>query len=203
MPRKARTVYQFKVTLLDVRPPVWRRIQVPSTYSFWDLHVAIQDAFGWLDYHLHEFRIPEPKAGQLARIGIPDDDVFEGDERIRPGWDNPISAYFSHENPSAEYTYDFGDDWNHTVKLEHVIPGLPGIRYPICNGGARRCPPEDVGGPLGYREFLRAIRNPNHQEHDSYLEWVGGAFDPDAFEPTRVRFDNPRKRWKIAFENGE
>jgi hypothetical protein len=73
-------VYQFKVSLLDIRPTVWRRIQVPSTYSFWDLHVAIQDAMSRLDYHLHEFRIPEPSGNQLARIGIPDGDRFEGDE---------------------------------------------------------------------------------------------------------------------------
>jgi len=203
MHRKPRMVYQFKVSLLDIRPTVWRRIQVPSTYSFWDLHVAIQDAMGWLDYHLHEFRIPEPNGNHLARIGIPDDDRFEGDEPVLAGWNVPISAYFSRENPSAEYTYDFGDDWNHTVKLEDVIPGLPDIRYPICNAGARRCPPEDVGGPHGFREFLRAIRNPKHQEHESYLEWVGGAFDAAAFEPTRVRFDDPRKRWKIAFKEGD
>lgn len=203
MHRKVRLVYQFKVTLLEIRPPVWRRIQVPSTYSFWDLHVAIQDALGWLDYHLHEFRIPEPKGSRLARIGIPDDDRFEEEDPILPGWEVPISACFSSENPSAEYTYDFGDDWKHTVKLEDVIPMSPGTRYPICTAGARRCPPEDVGGPHGYREFLRAIRNPKHQEYDSYLEWVGGAFDPDAFESYRVRFDNPRKRWKIAFEEGE
>lgn len=200
MHRKARTIYQFKVTLLDIRPTIWRQIQVPSTYSFWDLHVAIQDAMGWLDYHLHEFQIPDPETSQLVRVGIPDDDALEGDDRVLPGWDIPISDYFSPENRSARYTYDFGDDWNHTVKLENVVPGLPGIRYPMCSGGARRCPPEDVGGPPGYREFLRAIRNPKHEEHDSYLEWVGGAYDPESFEPTRVRFANPRRRWKIAFE---
>jgi hypothetical protein len=203
MNRKARTVYLFKVTLLDIRPAVWRRIQVPSAYSFWDLHVAIQDAMGWLDYHLHEFEILDPKTGQLVLIGIPDDDAFEGDEPVLPGWKFPISAYFSNENPSAQYTYDFGDDWNHAVKLEDIIAGVPGIRYPICSGGARRCPPEDVGGPTGYYEFLRAIRNPKHREHDSYLEWVGGVFDPAVFEPTQVRFDDPRERWKIAFEESQ
>lgn len=202
MHRKAKTVFQFKVSLLEVRPTVWRRIEVPSTYSFWDLHVAIQDAMGWLDYHLHEFQIPEPGESKPARIGIPDDDFFDEDDPVLAGWNVPISAYFSAENPLAEYMYDFGDGWQHAVKLEDVIPGLPGLRYPICRAGARRCPPEDVGGPHGYHEFLRAIRNPRHEEHDSCLEWVGGAFDPTDFDPARVRFDNPRKRWKMAIEEG-
>jgi hypothetical protein len=197
--RKAKTVYQFKVALLDVRPTVWRRVQVPSTYSFWGLHVAIQDSMGWLDCHLHEFQITDPQTAEPARIGIPDADAIEDEPSVSPGWSVPVSGYFSPGNRSALYTYDFGDDWHHTVDLEDILPGLAGIRYPICTGGERRCPPEDVGGPHGYREFLRAIRNPKHAEHDSYLEWVGGAFDPDSFEPTRVRFDSPRTRWKIAF----
>jgi hypothetical protein len=200
MHRKNKTIFQFKVTLLDIRPLVWRRIQVPSTYSFWDLHVAIQDAMGWLDYHLHEFRIPDPQTSQTLRIGIPDDDEFGEEEQVLPGWHIHILDLFSPENRSAQYTYDFGDNWNHIVKFEGVIPQQPGIRYPVCSGGARKCPPEDVGGSHGYREFLRAIRNPKHQEHDSYLQWVGGSFDPEAFEPSRVRFDNPRRRWRIAFE---
>lgn len=197
-----RMVYQFKVSLLEVRPTVWRRIQVPSTYSFWDLHVAIQDAMGWLDYHLHEFRIREPNGNKLVRIGIPGDE-FEEAEPVLEGWNEFIAAYFCPENPSAEYTYDFGDDWKHAVKLEAVIAQQPGIRYPICSAGDRRCPPEDVGGPYSYSEFLKAIHNPKHEEHESYLEWVGGAFDAAAFEPTQVRFNSPKKRWKIAFREGD
>jgi hypothetical protein len=201
MDRKTKMVYQFKVSLMDIKPIIWRRIQVPSTYSFWDLHVAIQDAMGWLDYHLHEFRIPTLDREEISRIGIPDDEGFE-EEPVLAGWDVSISDYFSSQNPSAEYTYDFGDDWRHTIKLEDIIPRSPGVRYPVCSAGARHCPPEDVGGPFGYGEFLRAIRNPKHPEHNSYLEWVGGFFDATAFDPARVRFDNPGRRWKLAFQEG-
>lgn len=202
MAHREKTVWQFKVTLQDIRPQIWRRIQVPSAYSFWDLHVAIQDAFGWLDCHLHEFRIQRPDSNQPIRIGIPDDSPFEGDELALPGWEIALGDYLSSESPSAEYIYDFGDDWRHAVRLEKALPADPGDRYPICIGGARHCPPEDVGGPFGYLEFLQAIGNPDHPAHESYLEWVGEAFDPEAFDPAEVRFDNPKKRWKRAFEQG-
>jgi hypothetical protein len=89
-------VYQFRVVLLEVTPSIWRIIQVPGTYSFWDLHVAIQDSMGWLDYHLHCFRMSRPGSGDLEQIGIPDEDAFEGDEPILPGWSVPIASYFTH-----------------------------------------------------------------------------------------------------------
>jgi hypothetical protein len=194
MRSRAETVFQIKVTLQGVRPPVWRRLQVPATYSFWDLHVAIQDAMGWLDYHLHQFRVvPAPRHRSLL-IGIPDDDAFEGDPPVLPGWEIPIRKYLSLKRNTASYEYDFGDGWRHRIVLEQVVPRQPGVRYPICVAGARRCPPEDVGGVQGYEEFLRAIADPEHEEHDSYLTWVGGAFDPQA-----IRFWDPEERWRIAF----
>lgn len=194
-------VYQFKITLQYIQPPVWRTIQVPASYSFWDLHVAIQDAMGWMDSHLHVFQIPNPSSGIKNQIGIPNDDPFDDVEPFLPGWDVQISDYFSHKNSSALYIYDFGDDWHHLVQLEEVLPRAKGKRYPLCLAGKRTCPPEDVGGPPGYEEFLLAIGDPHHEEHESYLEWVGGAFDPESFNSKQVRFDNPKKRWRIAFSN--
>lgn len=196
---RADAVFQIKVTLRGIRPLIWRRLQVPATYSFWDLHVAIQDAMGWRDCHLHEFRVqPAPRRHSL-RIGIPDDDAFEGDRPILPGWDVPIAKYLDARRNLASYVYDFGDDWRHRLVLERVVPRLPGNRYPVCIAGERKCPPEDVGGVPGYEEFLRAIADPDHEEHDSYLSWVGGSYDPDAFDPQSVRFWDPEKRWRIAF----
>lgn len=192
-------IFQFKVTLKEVEPLVWRRFQVPESYNFWDLHVAIQDAMGWQDCHLHLFQVANPKTGRTELIGIPDDDTFEGDPVTLPGWNLPIAGYFTQVGASAGYEYDFGDDWQHEVLLEDIIPRAPRTKYPLCVAGARACPPEDCGGVMGYEELLEAIRDPAHEEHESMLEWLGGNYKPDAFDPKTVRFDNPRKRWRIAF----
>jgi hypothetical protein len=82
------------------------------------------------------------------------------------------------------YVYDFGDDWVHKVVVEKVLPADPRISYPVCVAGKRACPPEDCGGVWGYREFLAAISDPDHPEHEEMLEWVGGAFDPEEFDPS-------------------
>lgn len=199
--RKFSTVYQFKVVLGEIMPPVWRRIQVPEIYTFWDLHVAIQDVMGWQDYHLHEFDIVNPATGTRDRIGIPDED-FVADLQWFAGWELQISAYFSPNNPSAHYTYDFGDNWQHLITLEQILAREPRVRYPRCLGGARACPPEDCGGVFGYGEFLHAIQDPQHEDHDSLLVWAGGVFDPERFHPEDVDFDDPEARWRFAFLGG-
>ena len=184
-------VFQFKITLLDLTPPVWRQIQVPSSYSFWDLHVAIQDAMGWTDTHLHFFEVLDASLGEWVEFGIPD----RGDDTgLLPGWDYMIRDYLSSEGASVIYEYDFGDSWRHAVTLEAILPTDQKRRYPICLGGARRCPPEDCGGVWGYKDFLEAITNPSHEEHADMLEWIGGSFDPEDFDPARVRFDDPQER---------
>ena len=202
MSPRFRNVFQFKIALQEIRPPVWRTIQVPASYSFWDLHVAIQDAMGWTDSHLHDFQILNPTHDCKDHIGIPDDEPFEGDEPFLPGWEVWISDYFSRENPTALYVYDFGDDWQHVVQLEEILPRVQGVRYPLCLAGQRRCPPEDVGGVPGYEDFLDAIRDPHHEENERYLEWVGGSSDPEPFNLEHVRFDDPKKRWTFAFRDG-
>jgi hypothetical protein len=193
-------VYQFKLVLVGVEPPIWRRIQVPETYSFWDLHVALQDAMGWLDYHLHVFRVARPGTGEVKQIGIPDDDPFEGDKPTLPGWEIPITRYFSRPGTTVPYEYDFGDGWEHELTLEAILPRQAGQQYPLCVDGARACPPEDCGGVYGYENVLTVIQDPTHEEHESMLEWLGGRFDPDRFDPKRVKFDDPARRYKLAFE---
>jgi hypothetical protein len=197
----AREAYRFRVSLLEVVPPVWRTIEVPSTYTFWDLHVAIQDAMGWRDCHLHAFRVTSPSTGALLEIGIPNDDPFEGEPPVTPGWGVPIASHFTAPMAEARYEYDFGDSWEHLVVLEAVTRVAPDTRLPRCTGGARACPPEDCGGPWGYERLLSIIRDPDHEEHDEMLVWLGGSFDPDRFDPAQVAFDDPRRRWRIAFED--
>jgi len=191
-------VCQFLIVLPRTNPLVWRRIQVPEGYSFWDLHVAIQDSMGWKDYHLHEFVVTVAKTGVAIRIGIPDDEL--PDERpCLAGWTVPIGRYLTHGTDPVRYRYDFGDDWEHTLEFEELVPADAGA-YPRCVDGAGACPPEDVGGTHGYTEFLQAISNRRHPEHRPMSEWAGGAFDAKAFDPKAIKFDDPRKRWKAAFQ---
>ncbi len=189
-------IYQFKITLENIQPEIWRRIQVPETYSFWDLHVAIQDSMGWLDYHLHQFIIRDSLTGSQHEIGIPDGEYAQS---VFPGWKRLIKNYFTPENPQATYLYDFGDGWELMIALEEIKPQDINQQYPICLAGARACPPEDCGGIGGYEELLKILQNPRHKEYKETLQWVGGKFDPDYFDPQSVKFDDPKERFKIAF----
>ena len=193
---------QFKVTLKGISPPIWRRVQVPCTYTFWDLHVAIQDAMGWLDCHLHLFRLRDSVSGKDFLVGIPDDGGFVDDLEILAGWDIPVVLYLTLAGRAVTYEYDFGDDWQHALLLEKIIPRDPLVTYPVCIGGRRACPPEDCGGIPGYGGFLEAIQDPTHEDHQSMMTWVGGAYDSEAFDKARVQFDDPKRRWHQAFREG-
>lgn len=199
--RKPNLVHQFLIVLSGTDPLVWRRIQVPERYSFWDLHVAIQDAMGWLDYHLHEFRLLDAAEQKVASIGTPNDEDPE-DRPVIPGWDVPLSRFFERRawhSPPAMYAYDFGDDWQHAVVHEGMERADDSLAYPRCVAGAQRCPPEDCGGVHGYAEFLKAVSDRRHPDHHSAREWAGGHYDPEAFDPDAIVFADPQKRWKRAF----
>ena len=199
MAKKSQQIYQFKITLTGIKPKIWRRIQVPEEYSFWDLHVAIQDATGWTDSHLHQFIIMDPKICEEIRIGIPCDDDFMDDmPETVADWKKSINKYFSIKNNCCCYEYDFGDSWEHEIKLEKILPAISDLKYPICVGGERACPPEDCGGIPGYENFLEIINDPKHEEHENMLEWVGGEFNSEQFNSKKVHFDNPKQRWKHA-----
>ena len=199
MKKKYNQVYQFKITLKGTKPPIWRRILVPETYTFWDLHVAIQDAMGWDDYHLHEFTLLSPKTGRKVKIGIPSDEDVDYGWEVLAEWNQKIAHYFSSENSKADYVYDFGDGWEHSIKLEKILPRETGVAYPRCIDGRGACPPEDCGGIGGYAEFLEAIGDPANELHEDMLDWVGGSFDPDDFDPNDVEFEDPDSRFKLAF----
>lgn len=204
MKKNDQQVYQFKISLKDIKPPIWRKIQVPESYTFWDLHVAIQDAMGWYDYHLHAFNIVNPQTGIKEQIGIPYEEILayeEFGEVILPGWKTPLSSYFSLQNKRASYDYDFGDGWEHRILLEKILPYNADQKYPLCIAGERACPPEDCGGIWGYENLLEIIKDPNHEEHTRMMEWLGGSFNPEEFRSANVHFDNPQERWVRAFQD--
>ncbi len=195
MDKKVKNVYQFKITLKESNPPIWRRIQVPENYSFWDLHVAIQDAMGWYDCHLHEFRFKSPgENGKEVCIGIPFEDDYE---KVQKGWNVKIITIFNLVDETV-YLYDFGDGWKHTVKLEKILPSEPGTKYPVCIDGERACPPEDIGGIGGYYLLLEILSNTKHPQHKDMKEWLGRKLYPDSFNCIDVKFDDPKKRLKLA-----
>lgn len=191
-------VYQFKVTLKSMRPPIWRRIQVPGNYSFWDLHVAIQDAMGWTDTHLHVFEIINPRKDFKEEIGIPDEEFGSDGPRVLAGWEKKISKYFTARNNEAIYIYDFGDDWQHTVKFEKILDRDKNVQYPLCLTGKRACPPEDCGGIWGYQELLEILSDSGHEEYEERIEWLGEDFDPEHFDVKEIHFDDPKDRWDYA-----
>lgn len=172
-------VYQIKVTLNDTRPPIWRRVLVPGDTTLRKLHDILQIVMGWTDSHLHQFVI----AGAYYGATEYDD---EGDLELLPEQRYRMSEVAPEPGARLVYEYDFGDSWDHTVVVEKIVPPEPGAYYPWCVAGKRACPPEDVGGVWGYEEFLKAIRDRRHPEHDEYLVWVGGQFDPEAFDLDQV-----------------
>jgi len=195
------TTHRFHIELEGIDPPVWRRIRVPSSYSFWDLHVAIQDAMGCLDYHLHLFYVRKRETGELEAIGIPGDEPYLDDPPCLAGWEVPIARYFVTEGDAASYEYDFGDGWRHIVTLQGIDTIRKGERRLACLAGERRCPPEDCGGIHGYSELLKVIADETHPEHEAMLQWLGGAYDSEAFSTSDVKFDDPKVRWRSAFSH--
>lgn len=170
-------VYELRIALLDLAPPIWRRVQVPARISLERLHRVIQAAMGWRQEHLFEFRIDGVAYG-------PPDREF-GREVVDA---QRIRATKIGRAPGArcQYLYDFGDGWEHEVVLERVLEPEPGVRYPRLVGGERACPPEDCGGPSGYLDFLAIVLDPRHPERRWMLNLAGGRFDPEVFDHERA-----------------
>jgi hypothetical protein len=166
-------MYQIKVTLNGIRPPVWRRLLVPSSLSLKDLHDILQVAIGWTDSHLHQF------VAKGTFYGEPDPE-FEmerlDETRVR------VDEVLRKEKDAMTYEYDFGDGWEHKIVLEKVLANPEASFAPSCIAGARACPPEDCGGVWGYANLLEIISDFSHPEHEEMLEWLGDAFDPGRFD---------------------
>jgi hypothetical protein len=166
----AKGVLSVKITLRNVKPPIWRRVAVRGGMNLGDLHVLIQVVMGWDNGHLHAFDI----GGE--QYGDPDgmDDIANENRLTLNGLVKSGVSRF-------RYTYDFGDDWEHDVLIEKASPPAAVTAFPACVAGKRHCPPEDCGGPWGYAELLETLANPAHPDHGEQREWIGEGFDPEEF----------------------
>lgn len=189
---RPKTVYQLKVVLLGVKPAIWRRLQVPADITLDKLHMVLQEALGWTNSHLHHFMVGEQLYGMLDVDEYAED--LQDEKRFKLGQIVGEKARFAYE-------YDFGDSWEHGILVEKVLPAEPGVSYPRCLAGKRACPPEDCGGIGGYEELLKIIANPKHEEHEQTMSWLGGVYDPEAFDvwEADARLRSPRRRgWTRA-----
>lgn len=170
-------VFQCKVTLRGSKPPIWRRFQIASDVTLEDLHFAVQSVMGWSNGHLHEFRIGDESYGEPH----PEYGGEMLDERKVT-----LQRIANVERAHFLYIYDFGDNWQHIVQVEKILPQDPEMRYPVCLAGKRACPPEDCGGIWGYMGLPEIISNPKHKEYDAMMEWLGDEFDPEEFDLDRM-----------------
>jgi hypothetical protein len=156
-----------------MKPSIWCRVAVPENITLSKLHRVIQAVFGWSDTHLHEFEIDGES------YGVPDAEW--GPPVISEQRKKLISVL--HGKKMFRYVYDFGDNWELRIKVEKTLPAIIFPQVPCCIDGANARPPEDIGGASGYEDFLTALVDPNHPEHEAMLEWHGDdGFDPTAFD---------------------
>jgi hypothetical protein len=173
--RGAPGIYQLKITLSEIAPPIWRRLHVPAEASLTQLHEVIQVAFGWLDYHPHQYIVD----GQ--HIGVPDPEYADEMPPMKDERDATLRDILGAK--SIVYEYDFGDSWQHLIEIESVgVHPEAGLTYPACTGGERARPPEDCGGVSGYEELLQILADPEHEEHRHMKTWVGRKFAPEKFD---------------------
>lgn len=170
--KKTTNIYRIKVTLRHIKPPVWRRIEVPGNVKLPALHEILQSTMGWTNSHLHAFR-----AGNES-YGEPDPDFPIGMRDERSVTLDSIVG----EGATLVYEYDFGDGWEHDLKVEKVFPAEQGVQYSRCTKGKRACPPEDCGGPWGYAELIEILSDPEHEDHEEMREWAGPYFEPEHFD---------------------
>ena len=183
-------IARLRIILNDVDPQAMRHIEAPLKVRLDRLHDIIQAAMGWTDTHLYEFRVGD------AGWGVPDPDGF---------YDGPMDAkkmtleklIDQTGTRTIQYVYDFGDDWDHSIRIERVNEAAPGMTYPRLLKAAGACPPEDVGGAWGYEEFLEALADPDHEQHEDMVRWSGGDFDAEdaGIDSIIERFDRLARKW--------
>ena len=206
--KTSKYLYTLKIELCGSKPLIWRRIIVFSDMSFFALHVAIQDSFGWTDSHLHQFHTKTPYSRDrnyhIISFPYPDSEKFDDEMKSKDERFEIISQWFTKENDTVFYEYDFGDGWIHKIILEKIKQFEMG-QYPKLIDGKNACPPEDCGGIGGYYHILDVLSDPKNKEHEDMCEWLGikrgDEFNPTEFNPAKVIFTDPKKELK-RYEKG-
>ncbi|MGA5823430.1 plasmid pRiA4b ORF-3 family protein [Kitasatospora sp. NPDC094028] len=185
MKPSASTIHQLKVSIRGSQPLIWRRLEVRSDITLQALHDSIQAAFDWKNSHLWEFTTPA--GGKYAGADAQDPEFDEG---VLSAEQTRLSQVAPNSGDRLQYTYDPGDDWEHTIVVEAITASEPDVAYPRCLAGQGACPPEDCGGIEEYHHLIEVLADPTHPEHESDLRWLGlksaVRFDPSAFEPDEV-----------------
>ena len=166
------SVFCLRIQLREVHPVIWRRVLVPGSVRMAKLAYMLIAAMGWNDTHLHGFRVGQKEYGMHVD-DWPEEEIDEKTVTVLQTLRNEKRFVFD---------YDFGDSWEHDVMVEDLTWSYFGLKYAVVLDGQNACPPDDVGGTYGYADFLEAIRDPAHEEHDGWIEWVGGSFDPSEFD---------------------
>ena len=178
---KSQEIYQLKVTLLGTDPPIWRRLLVPADLTLEILHDILQVTMGWEDCHMHEFRIGQQRYGKPDPMERAFGGPCTASERTAR-----LFNVLGRVGAKAVYTYDFGDSWEHQIVIEKRLAPEPERAYPACMAGERHGPPEDCGGIPGFYSLLEAISDPEHEQHEELLDWLGDGFEPEAFSVAEV-----------------
>lgn len=192
-------IARVKIQLDDWQPAIWRRVEVPLTATLKALHDIVQAAMPFEDYHLFEFR------ADGKRFAIPSPEWDELSDRTYSAKSMKLGTLIDRGVRELAYTYDFGDNWQHTITIEATTDADPAVEYPRYIDGAGRAPPEDVGGVPGFDLFIEAMADPRHEEHRDLMRWYGRPFDPDTIEENeiRTRIDKLARRrtlGKVGFE---
>ena len=192
MATEVKTVHRLKVTLRQVKPPVWRRIEVASNIKLSELSGVLEAAMGWLGGHLHAFE------ADGVFFEIPDGESF-GFPPPRDERKARLGEVLPAVKSNMRWDYDFGDGWEHDIVVEAIEPMKREATYPVCIAGKRACPPDDCGGPWGYSNLLAAISDPTHEEHEELIEWLPPGFDADEFDIAEatemMRSARPLRNW--------
>jgi hypothetical protein len=185
-------IYHLKISLEGIEPVIWRRLQVPGTANLGWLHAVIQVAMGWTNSHLHQFVVGK----RLYSNPSHDLHEFEDDPRVLDENVATISEIACRAKSTFVYEYDFGDSWDHRIVVEKILePDPTAAGFAQCLDGERACPPEDCGGVWGYADLCEIIMDPKHEEFESMMEWLGGRFEPEAFDRDKTNKHLRKLKW--------